>query len=696
MSNGFNSFYGGRRGASFVIVKRYISIKEMVECFQQGGDYKTVNYDEYVLIDTVSKNDADNGKIYRRGYEYTNELGGAIYVGQIVGPAGMAPHLELKTIKEVKELSEQDDFEYRRGEGSYAPTENLVPGKYTDEEGMNRFNDEISWAYCSVRDENAHETTAYIGFKIPYSVIEFTAKSVNPYYNRSKDGAGFINEDLIDRTDDTTHPFFEEWSIAVPKGIKGDTFKNFRMMVADASIQDYDGRADDIRERRKVLVYDYYQYDDKEDSKPTSIYIGDYNMIDDVELNDDGTITITYTHDDKTVYNKKLKWLKSLSLDPETGHLIVEYNQETDAEGQQTKYETDLTWIKDINIDEEGTITFNYTNQDDKVLEKELKYVKEVTLDSKTGHFTMTFNQEFDKNGEPTIYETDLDWVTGIDIAENGTITIHHVNGNDETAAAAIQYITDVTLDTDGTLTVTYNTGETDKFDKIISWIDSITLSDDGIFTIKYNNGKEDFTKILKWLSAVNINIGDTEGEGNQKVHVIYNTREEADIGNPLNYIMKTAIEAGHLLCLYSDPAKREEIKAQNKNYTYDGRDDWYDLGMIISNTGLLAGKYYDKVKYPELDTIEHTIAYLNQKYPNGLTEEDLIGKMVTVGSNEDNKEMYAFDYTKTGETYGGWYYLGKLAMEIAPSVVAREDDPNIQSLLNDLPVNGIWFIEEE
>ena len=73
----YNSFYGGRRGASFIIVKEYESIAAMIECFQQGGAYRTVNYDEYVLINTVNLNDKDNGKVFRRGYEYNNEMGGA-------------------------------------------------------------------------------------------------------------------------------------------------------------------------------------------------------------------------------------------------------------------------------------------------------------------------------------------------------------------------------------------------------------------------------------------------------------------------------------------------------------------------------------------------------------------------------------------------------------------------------------------
>ena len=86
----------------------------MVAAFSQGGDYKTVNYDEYVLIDTENKNNPDNGKIYRRGYEYNNSMGGAIYEGQIVGPAGMAPHTEMHTIDEVEQIQEREDFTYRR------------------------------------------------------------------------------------------------------------------------------------------------------------------------------------------------------------------------------------------------------------------------------------------------------------------------------------------------------------------------------------------------------------------------------------------------------------------------------------------------------------------------------------------------------------------------------------------------------
>lgn len=696
MSEGYNSFYGGRRGASFVIVKKYESIKEMVNCFQQGGNYKTVNYDEYVLIDTVSKNDADNGKIYRRGYEYTNNLGGAVYVGQIVGPSGMAPHTELKTIKEVKAIGTRDDFTYRRGEGSYNPTENLVPGKYKDSNGYWKYNDEIQWAYCSVRDINSHESTVHIGFKFPYTVIEIEGKSVSPYYNRSRNDENFVNQDLIKRTDDQSHPFFESFHISIPKGIKGDTFKNFRVITADTSVMGYEGRADDVSGKRKILVYDYYHFDKDEIGEPVSLYLGDYNMIKGVVLADDGTLTISYTHDNTTTYNKKLKWVKDILLDTDTGHLTIKYNHEKDAANQSTTYETDLSWVKDITVNEEGTITFDYTDKADKVLNKYIKWIKNVSLDSSNGHFVIEFNHATDKDGNSTKYEANLDWITGITMDSDGTIKIQHVNGNEDTLANKIKWIDNTILKTDGTLQINYNDNTNDIFTKQIQWITDVSLDDSGLLTIKYNNGTPDFTKNLKWPTSVTVNTGDTEGEGNQKINITYIDGTNADIGNPINYIMKTAIDNGHLICLYSDPIRRAEIVNNNKNYLFQGRNDWHDLGLIISNEGMLVGQNFNTTDNPSLNTISGAVTYLNNQYPSGLIGENLAGKIVTVGTNDDDKMFYAFDYTKTGGNYKGWYYLGQLASIASTSVVGKEDDQSIQTLLDELPPNGLWLIVEE
>lgn len=336
----YNSFYGGRRGASFVIAKRYSTIAEMVAAFSQGGDYKTVNYDEYVLIDTENKNNPDNGKIYRRGYEYNNSMGGAIYEGQIVGPAGLAPHTEMHTIDEVEQIQEREDFTYRRGSGEYSPVGgNIIPGKYIEPgTGIIKYNDKISWAYCSVRDMNSHESTAHIGFKFPYTVIDYTTTSVSTYEN-----GNYADTSAATRTDDGSHPFYEKWNISIPKGVKGDAFKNFRVMVADNTIQSYTGQADDIANNRQVLVYDYYHYDEKENGDMKTYYVGDYNKISNITVSATGLVTIEYTHDDNDTYQMRIPTSVSINTGSTEGtgtqKVVITYaNGDTEEIGQPLNY----------------------------------------------------------------------------------------------------------------------------------------------------------------------------------------------------------------------------------------------------------------------------------------------------------------------------------------------------------------------
>lgn len=336
----YNSFYGGRRGASFVIAKRYSTIAEMVAAFSRGGDYKTVNYDEYVLIDTENKNNPDNGKIYRRGYEYNNSMGGAIYEGQIVGPAGLAPHTEMHTIDEVEQIQEREDFTYRRGSGEYSPVGgNIIPGKYVEPgTGIIKYNDKISWAYCSVRDMNSHESTAHIGFKFPYTVIDYTTTSVSTYEN-----GNYADTSAATRIDDGSHPFYEKWNISIPKGVKGDAFKNFRVMVADNTIQSYTGQADDIANNRQVLVYDYYHYDEKENGDMKTYYVGDYNKISNITVSATGLVTIEYTHDDDDTYQLRIPTSVSINTGSTEGtgtqKVVITYaNGDTEEIGQPLNY----------------------------------------------------------------------------------------------------------------------------------------------------------------------------------------------------------------------------------------------------------------------------------------------------------------------------------------------------------------------
>lgn len=123
------SFYGGKTGASFIIVKSFPSVADMVANFIKGPGYTAVHYDEHVLINTSNKLDLENGNVYRRGHDYTNSMGGAVYIGNIAGPQGNAPILDVTSVDTVKmkKLLNQNIGKY--SEGSYVVPADLVPGK---------------------------------------------------------------------------------------------------------------------------------------------------------------------------------------------------------------------------------------------------------------------------------------------------------------------------------------------------------------------------------------------------------------------------------------------------------------------------------------------------------------------------------------------------------------------------------------
>lgn len=443
------SFYGGKAGTPFVIAKSYDSVNAMIADFAKGPALTAVQYGEHVIINTEDKNNSNNGALYRRGYDYNNSMGGAIYVGTIVGPSGKAPMFELTTIENIKEITFKDSDEVRQGEGAWnISNKSLVPGKADSE-----FNDDIAWSYITIRDQHGTDTTAWVGIKIPYHVIEMDAQSVSAYYNRDNETADFKNANLAERDDDQAHPFYSHWSVRIPRGIKGDALKNFRVVEASDAIQDYEGKTDDINNHRKILVYDYYCYDTKENGEPKTLYLGDFNMIDTIDLADDGTFTITYTHDNTVTYTKKIKWITTTTLNSTTGVFHIDYND-------GTSYETTLKWINGISLADNGTITFTYTTGDSEALENKIK------------------------------------WITTTELETNGTLTINYNDGTKEVFDKKIQWITNITLTDEGILTINYN-NDTPAFTKSLIWPVRIEFdskdneADPGTQVIKvtYNNG---------------------------------------------------------------------------------------------------------------------------------------------------------------------------------------------------------------
>ena len=343
------SFYGGQPGSSFIIITTYRSIADMIAKFKLGSEYTAVHFDQHVMINTVNKNDPDNGKIYRRGYDFNNDMGGAEFVGTIVGPAGHAPMIQLATIAEVRRKAAEEGYEERRSSGSYSVTgANLVPGKKTD----GTFNDAITWECCSIRNENDEDSTAYIGFTFPYTVIDVEASTIEPYISgKYADVSGAY------RNDDYMHPFYEQWHLDIPKGVKGDAFKNLKVQIADMSIEPYEGQAEDINNQEKVIVYEYYCYDEYKNGAPKKYYLGDYNVIKDITIAADGTITISYNHGGNKTFSKIMKWISSLSLAAD-GMLTINYNTGETRSITNNK----IKWINSVSTENGRTLVFTYND----------------------------------------------------------------------------------------------------------------------------------------------------------------------------------------------------------------------------------------------------------------------------------------------------------------------------------------------
>ena len=732
------SFYGGRQGASFIIVKRFDGInipqeegayvyktaeyavnlngtfitplvekttanylnyswsvhakdgslvngtgpekfpevraEGMVQCFSKGGESASeVNYGEYVLIDTACKNNPDNGKVFRRGMNYdynvdTNPFAGGEYIGDISGPQGNTPELNIDTVDEIKAKTPHR-------EGVYKP-EDMVPGSYISSTGNRDYNDNIEYAWTTLKDAYGNVIGCLIGFKTPYLVNHMTSKSVNAYYNRSNETAIFENQNLISKIDDGQHPFFSEWQVSIPKGVKGNSAENLEIIntmakkdapfYGDTSLTILLGALSDnkplLTEQfhssaiyapieldgaivyvnaedtyKTVLRYKQTSYDRAQEGDSEYINLGDYNTIESVSISPTGLLTVHYSADSNKVLEEAIRWI-------------------------YLKKETDGSYTKGIELKDDGSVLVTYN-----------------TLD------------EFGDNQSQN-YENVMTWVTAATLDANGDFEI--IYNNNKIANGA------------------YNTH--------LQWINQCVIDADGTVHFIYNDGVEAYTKtkFLKVLSNVVLDHDagtGIEGTGDQKIHLQYNTGETSITGAPINYIMETLVteyrtetpntKASHLIVLYSDPAYRENMRVNGKCVTYRSvkfqealpgggtigqlRNDWVDLGSIKGEAGGL-----------------HIIGNIT----NLSALKDGSGKWLPpeliAGNNTDQAgwaytlngtEIYVFDYKANI-----WYSIGSINAEsILPekTIIVSEpsstapDKPPLEK--NTLNTNGIWLISE-
>lgn len=447
------------------------------------------------------------------------------------------------------------------GSDSYTiPNQHMIPGVtykknedgslYYKDEGDGRkhlvpesYHDTIDWTYCSIRNENNEDSTAYVGFKFGYDIFEIESETVDAYYQRSDLLGGgevktnkFNNLNLIEKIDTSTeetdaegnttkveHPFYSKWKLSIPKGIKGESVENVKVITAsedvmafdvdtDGNLQynedsgeilvkDYDGKQDDIDNQRKIIVYDYYCYDRVPEGEHHIIYLGDFNKIDDFALAHNGQITMQFSHDDDYVTSSEdwLHWIDKLVL-KEDGTVIVTFN--------------DSDW--NVSQAENQDVIVNGVLTKDQLI----TWMTEFSLDAETGQLIVNFNNNRLINN---ISKT-LQWVKEISISDNGTITTNYTNIADKIEEQKLNWIKSCTFDSDtGALEIIFN-----------------------------NDNLENINKTFNYIKAVERDVDSSSETFN------------------------------HLLLLHSDPDKQG-------NVTFNGANGWQDLGGL--NYMMVAGE---------------------------------------------------------------------------------------------------------
>ena len=610
----------------------------MVQCFSQGGiTTDIVNYGEYVIIDTPNKNDLDNGKVYRRGLDYQNDLGGAEYIGQIIGPTGSSPEIYMDSFTTlVSEGGPQISYE----------NDDIIPGMELDADGQMIFNDAIHSSWVTLRDQFGVVTGCKIGFQFPYHVFNFTAEGVSPY----------TTGELIERIDDKQHPYFSKWKISVPKGIKGDAFDNLHIA-------------------NSIAIKDAVYYEDEN----CTIELG--------TLSEDTLINFN-----SGAYDEERE-IYTITL--ESGDIVYVKKEDTDKEVlvyKEIKYNTNPLGDVEYFILGEYNVIDNITLMPDGSLKIDYSY-----------------------DGIKICDGDKIQWINNIRLTPNGKLEVKYNTANDY---------------------VTINDPQ-----QLIQWIIEVKLTDDGDLKVKYNTDLQEFdgsiinNKKIRWIDEhgiqINTNEIDTngtdlgEGSGSQKVQVTYNTGEVEEIGQPINYIVESVVtkdrellsniyrdasgklksevaKSDHLLVIYSDPAYRQKLydagkcktwKSGKLNQDNDGYfEQWYDLGEVRGEPGTVRIATTITPEQAETTLVDNNtpeIIFDNDKY-----EGWLIG-VHDPALAEEPIILYYYDYDKNK-----WKELGSV---LAPDVPVKPEnvvqlDTNIAADLSNITLEekGIFFTKDE
>lgn len=526
----------------------------MDECLKDTN-YTNVWYGELCIIDTDNKLNPNNGKIYRRTLRQVsvnNEYLYAEYVGQIVGPSGGIPNFDLgsldverkKATGEEKTYDSEEprldnsnwDYSYKNntenittvipsGDNAYEQiaiseagipgindeTANIqmVPGKDTN----GNYHDTIRYTWCNVRrrlDGKNDDAWVYLGFEIPYTIYNVQGHEENYTYN----GDIFINNS------DSNHPFYKQYDFHIPRGTRG------------------------IGPER---IFTINPKDLETESFPVGETLYDFDAIDYDQATDTYSINTSKT---KTVNADSSYWVGKWNL----------YNPKTTTVDTIYQYLGSYKDVRGVSLAHDGTLTFTYSDNSTQDVDKKIKWITSITIDttqSSNTYGTMTINYN---NEEPftkvlpfikTISFNDSTGKITTTYADDTSIIIKDsLSGNDFIFA----YPKTVTLDTDsssgtyGKLEITSNIN-TLMLQETLPLIKDVDFnSSTGKITFTYSKIGDKVIGDISYISKMKIlDNGTLQYQMNTETNTWHDLMKIKDIDNV------RILDTGHLQITYRD-----------------------------------------------------------------------------------------------------------------------------------------------
>ena len=366
------SFYGTYYNG-FLITKSFNSIASMRAAFAQGDSYTDVNYGEYVIIsiqdgDNPTTYAQDNGKIFRRGFNFTDENAGAQYITKFSGPAGPPSTVDINSTAAIKAYAEQHSITPIEGSFSISNGD-LVPGKTINSEQQEEYNDSIDWTYYHAATANGDNIN--LGLKLPYPTFDVETETTG-----STETFEVTDESETDENGKKVHPFHTKIKIKFPQSAHGDSIRNLRIINASANDGVDYGTLDPLTvaqyrdQNTPILVYDRISYDENAESESTITYVSPFKVVENIDITEDGHLRFWLPYESNGAYV-----LSSTSVIPEITNITLSNDGQLgivwrDFQGNETTKTFDaprLKWINQIDYTSNGglQITWNTLDEND-------------------------------------------------------------------------------------------------------------------------------------------------------------------------------------------------------------------------------------------------------------------------------------------------------------------------------------------